>query len=171
MRDRQLLITRMPQRAVSLLQIHSQSGTIDSLDTQLLGSGRATCTAGPRAYRMGPNDWLLVDHRLEHVRRHLIASLGRVLARLTDVSATFASLRVEGLAVRNVLATENVGALASAQPGEYARVRLGCIDVVGQCLAEDAFELHVDHVLADSLVAWLVARYEACGPQLNQAAR
>jgi sarcosine oxidase gamma subunit len=56
---------------------------------------------------------------------------------------------------------------ATAQPGQYARTRLGQIEAVVHCVAADAFELHVDRSVVDHLEAWLLAQYEAQFPPMQ----
>jgi heterotetrameric sarcosine oxidase gamma subunit len=169
MNESELLIARLSPRSASLLQIHG--GDIreaSPLAARVLGDpdpGRSSLS-GPRAYVIGPTEWLLIDYSLDDVRRQLIRDLGRILVRVTDLSAAFASLRIEGAAARTVLASD-IGApwmAASAGPGQYARTRLGQIEVVVHCVGADAFELHVDRSVVDHLEGWLLAQYEAQSP-------
>jgi sarcosine oxidase gamma subunit len=53
---------------------------------------------------------------------------------------------------------------AAERPGQYARTRLGQVEVVLHCISMDAFELHVDRSVVDHLEAWLLAQYEAQSP-------
>jgi heterotetrameric sarcosine oxidase gamma subunit len=169
MNESDLLIVRLSPRSASLLQIHG--GDIreaSPLAARVLGDpdpGRSSLS-GPRAYVIGPTEWLLIDYSLDDVRRQLIRDLGRILVRVTDLSAAFASLRIEGAAARTVLASD-IGApwiVASALCGQYACTRLGQIEVVVHCVGDDAFELHVDRSVVDHLEAWLLAQYEAQSP-------
>jgi heterotetrameric sarcosine oxidase gamma subunit len=159
-----LRITHVGLRTVSLLQIHPDDVqkwaplAADTLGEP--GAGRSA-TEGPRAYSLGPTEWLLIDYPLQEVRRRLSADPGRVLVRVTDISAAFASLKVEGAGARAVLASD-IGAPWAAQssrPGQYVRTRLGHVEVVLHCVGDDSFELHVDRSVADHLEAWLEARY------------
>jgi heterotetrameric sarcosine oxidase gamma subunit len=89
--------------------------------------------------------------------------------RLTDVSAAFTSLRVEGTAAREVLAAD-VGAPWIPQrgrPGQYGRTCLGQVEVVVHCLTEEVFELLVDRSLADYLEGWLAARSPLSAKQVG----
>ena len=159
-------VTRLRARNVSLLQIHQQ----DSAKLALVagrpfgdaGSGYSE-GAGPRAYAIGPTEWLLIDYSPQQVRRCLIEDLGRALVRVTDVSAAFASLRVEGHAARAVLASD-IGtprAVQDSRPGQYVRTKLAQVDVILHCIGADAFELLADRSIAEHLEGWLVAQYEA----------
>jgi len=164
MNERELLITRLPPHALCLVQIHgsdlAQVGSLISGAVAAPGNS-STATAGPRVYAMGPTEWLLVDHSLDDVRRRLSAGLGRIMVRITDVSAAFSSLRVEGSAARALLASD-IGAprAAAARPGEYARTRMGQIDIFLHCVGPNSFDLHVDRTLVDYLHAWLDAQLE-----------
>jgi heterotetrameric sarcosine oxidase gamma subunit len=167
MNESELLIARLSPRSTSLLQIHG--GDIreaSPLAARVLGDPDRSSVCGPRAYVIGPTEWLLIDYSLDDVRRQISRDLGRILVRVTDLSAAFASLRVEGTAARTVLASD-IGApwmAATARPGQYARTRLGQIEVVVHCVRADAFELHVDRSVVDHLEAWLLAQYEAQSP-------
>jgi heterotetrameric sarcosine oxidase gamma subunit len=169
MNESELLITRLSPRSTSLLQIHG--GDVHEaapLAARVLGDpdpGRSSLS-GPRAYAIGPTEWLLIDYSLDDVRRYLSGDLGRVLVRVTDLSAAFTSLRIEGAAARTVLASD-IGApwvAVTGQPGQYARTRLGQIEVVLHCIGTEAFELHVDRSVVDHLEAWLIAQHEAQSP-------
>jgi heterotetrameric sarcosine oxidase gamma subunit len=160
----QLRITRTPLRSVSLLQIHQQE-----LQSAALCAGSPftdsppghSATQGPRAYAIGPAEWLLIDYGLQDLRRQLLRQSGQAVIRLTDMSSAFASLKIEGSAARTVLASD-IGAPSAAhssEPGQYVRTRLGQVEVVLQCVGAEAFELHVDRSLADYLEGWLEARY------------
>ncbi|MDB6008592.1 MAG: sarcosine oxidase gamma subunit [Gammaproteobacteria bacterium] len=169
MNESELLIARLSPRNTSLLQIHG--GDIreaSPLAARVLGDPDPALSSicGPRAYVIGPTEWLLIDYSVDDVRRQMSRDLGRILVRVTDLSAAFASLRVEGAAARTVLASD-IGApwmAATARPGQYARTRLGQIEVVVHCVGTDAFELHVDRSVVDHLEAWLLAQYEAQSP-------
>jgi heterotetrameric sarcosine oxidase gamma subunit len=169
MNESELMIARLSPRNASLLQIHG--GDIreaSPLAARVLGDPDTdrSSVSGPRAYVIGPTEWLLIDYSLDDVRRQMSRCLGRVLVRVTDLSAAFASLRIEGAAARRVLASD-IGApwmAATARPGQYARTRLGQIEVVVHCVGSDAFELHVDRSVVDHLEAWLLAQYEAQSP-------
>jgi len=164
MADCQLKITRERPQSASLLQVHQESApemaplTVDTFGDNLPGH---SATHGPRAYSISPTEWLLIDYPVQEVRRQLSARLDRALVRLTDVSAAFVSLKVEGAAARTVLASD-IGApwaARSSQPGQYLRTRLGQIEVVLHCVGHDAFELHVDRSVADHVEGWLAARH------------
>lgn len=166
----QLRITRTELRSASLLQVHQSE-----LQDPAVFSGSPFCdwppghsaTEGPRAYSIGPAEWLLIDYPIQEVRQELRRRSGQALIRLTDVSGAFASLKIEGSAARTVLAAD-IGAPWAAQssrPGEYARTRIGQVEVVLHCVGPEAFELHVDRSLADHLEGWLEARHaERAGP-------
>lgn len=164
MTESELRITRVGLRSASLLQIHPD----DLQDWAPLAAGGLgelavgrSATEGPRAYSLGPTEWLLIDYPLQDVRRRLSADLGRALVRVTDISAAFTSLKVEGAGARAVLASD-IGApwaAHSSRPGQYVRTRLGHVEVVLHCVGPDSFELHVDRSLADHLESWLAARY------------
>jgi heterotetrameric sarcosine oxidase gamma subunit len=169
MSESELLITRLSPRSTSLLQIHGRDiQAAAPLATRVLGApdpGHSS-VSGPRAYVIGPTEWLLIDYPLNEVRRHLSEDPGRVMVRVTDLSAALTSLRIEGAAARTVLASD-IGApwvAVTARTGQYARTRLGQIEVVVHCIGADAFELHVDRSLVDHLEAWLVAQHEAQSP-------
>jgi len=169
MNESELLIARLSPRNTSLLQIHG--GDIreaSPLAARVLGDPdpALSSVSGPRAYVIGPTEWLLIDYSPGEVRRQLSRDLGRALVRVTDLSGAFTSLRIEGAAARTVLASD-IGVpwiAANARPGQYARTRLGQIEVVVHCVGADAFELHVDRSVVDHLEAWLLAQYEAQSP-------
>ena len=170
MAELEFRITRVAMRSVSLLQIHEHDrGAAAPITTRSFGNagpehGEAS---GPRAYAIGPTEWLLIDYPLQEVRRRLAADLGRALVRLTDVSGAFVSLRVEGNAARAVLASD-IGAPWAAEgsrPGQYVRTRLAQVDVILHCIGADAFELLADRSIAEHLEGWLAAQYVAqCVP-------
>ncbi len=169
MGELELRVTRIPARSVSLLQIHhSDSRVLAPLAARSFGaagSGHSE-TAGPRAYAISPTEWLLVDYPLQEVRRRLAGDSGRALVRVTDISAAFVSLKVEGSAARAVLASD-IGAPGMAQssrPGQYVRTRLAQVDVILHCVGADAFELLADSSIAEHLEAWLEAQYRAHSP-------
>ena len=156
-----LVITRLAPRCVALLQLHP----VDPEDIVPLVTGAAAATdvQARQVFSVSPSEWLLMNYPLHELRRRLGGRTGRGLMRLTDVSAAFISLRVEGTAVREVLAAD-IGAPWMPQrgkPGEYVRTRLGQVEVVLHCLGEEIFELHVDRSLADYLEDWLAARNES----------
>ena len=172
MNESELLITRLSPLTLCLVQIHggdlAQVGSLISGALDTLGKG-STATAGPRVYAMGPTEWLLIDYPLDDVRRRLSADLGRVMVRVTNVSAAFSSLRVEGSAARALLASD-IGAPRAAtasRPGEYARTRLGQIDLWLHCVGSNSFDLHMDRTLVDYLEAWLGAQYQAHSQDLQ----
>ena len=164
MTELEVRITRVGLRSASLLQIHPddvQQWAPLAADTLGVPGTGQSMTEGPRAYSLGPTEWLLIDYPLQDVRRRLGAELGRALIRVTDISGAFTSLKVEGAGARAVLASD-IGAPWAAQnsrPGQYVRTRLGQVDVVLHCVGHDSFELHVDRSVADHLEAWLAARY------------
>lgn len=159
-------VTRVPARSVSLLQIHEEhSAHVAALAARLFGDagGGQSEISGPHAYAIGPTEWLLIDFSLQEMRRRLGDALGRALVRVTDVSAAFTSLRVEGCAARAVLASD-IGAPWAAQgsqPRQYVRTKLAQLDVVLHCIAAEAFEVLADRSIAEYLEGWLVAQYEA----------
>ena len=161
-----LVITRLAPRTVALLQLHPAGPEdIAPLVTDAATDADAGNEAAParQVFSMSPCEWLLMNYPLHELRRRLGARTGRSLMRLTDVSAAFISLRVEGTAAREVLAAD-IGAPWMPQrgkPGEYVRTRLGQVEVVLHCLGEEIFELHVDRSLADYLEGWLAARNES----------
>jgi heterotetrameric sarcosine oxidase gamma subunit len=169
MTEFELRITRVGLRSASLLQIHpDDSQKLATLADGSLGEFRAghSATEGPRAYSLGPTEWLLIDFPFQDVRRRLSTDLGRALIRVTDISAAFASLKVEGTGARAVLASD-IGApwaAQSSQPGQYVRTRLGHVEVVLHCVGPDSFELLVDRSVADHLEAWLAARSAELAP-------
>ena len=169
MTEPELRITRVGLRSASLLQIHPDDAqNMAPLAASTLGESRVGQSAieGPRAYSLGPTEWLLIDYPLQDVRRRLGADLGRALVRVTDISAAFASLKVEGAGARAVLGSD-IGApwaAHSSQPGQYVRTRLGHVEVVLHCVGHDSFELHVDRSVADHLEAWLAARHAEQSP-------
>jgi len=155
---KELVIRRCAPRYVSLLQIHG--GDIEQMTpriTHLLGD-----SAKQRVYAIGPAEWLLIDYRLEDMRRRLSADLGRSLVRLTDVSAAFTSLRVEGAGARNLLGGDTAAswAVTTSRPGQYVRTRLAQFEVILHCIGADSFELHLERSMADDLEAWLTARHD-----------
>jgi sarcosine oxidase, subunit gamma len=161
--ESQLVITRLAPRSVALLQLHpAEPADIAPLVAGAGVQADATEESGPgaRVFAVGPSEWLLMNYPLHELRRRLGARTGRSLMRLTDVSAAFTSLRVEGAAAREVLAAD-IGAPWIPQrgrPGQYGRTRLGQVEVVVHCLTEEVFELLVDRSLADYLEGWLAAR-------------
>jgi heterotetrameric sarcosine oxidase gamma subunit len=164
MKKAELAITRVAPRYVSLLQIHGSDSTeIAPLVVRILHASDAGRSPTSRAYSVGPSDWLLVDYSLSDMRRRLSADLGRALVRLTDVSAEFTTLRVEGAFARTVLGSD-IGAscaVMTARAGEYAQTRLAQIEVILHCIGPDSFELHVDRSVAEDLETWLVVQHEA----------
>jgi len=158
-----LVITRLTPRSVALLQLHPA----DPEEIVPLITGAATDTdasneSAParQVFSVSPCEWLLMNYPLHELRLRLGGRKGRGLMRLTDVSAAFISLRVEGTAAREVLAAD-IGAPWMPQrgkSGQYVRTRLGQVEVVLHCLGEEIFELHVDRSLADYLEGWLAAR-------------
>jgi heterotetrameric sarcosine oxidase gamma subunit len=168
--DSTLMITRLTPRSVALLQLHPA----EPQDIVPLVAGAATDTdgineSGParQVFAVSPSEWLLMNYPLHELRRRLGGRTGRGLTRLTDVSASFISLRVEGTAAREVLAAD-IGAPWMPQrgkPGQYVRTRLGQVEVVLHCLGEDLFELHIDRSLADYLEGWLAARSGSAAKQ------
>jgi len=163
MMETELRITRVDALNASLLQIHpDDSQNVAPLARTVLGAARPghSATVGPRAFSVGPTEWLLIDHSFQDVRRRLSTDLGRALVRVTDISAAFAALKVEGAGARAVLASD-IGApwvAHSSQPGQYVRTRLGHVEVVLHCVGDDSFELYVDRSVADHLEAWLAAQ-------------
>jgi heterotetrameric sarcosine oxidase gamma subunit len=142
-----LCITQLPARNLSLLQVQGgYDGELESLGDHLqtLGAGED----GPRAYSLGPTEWLLLDVSRQHIRRSL-GELGRVLLRVTDVSASFSLLRITGSAARDLLA------------GRCSRTRLGQAEVIVQCAGGDSFDLYVEESLSQYVQAWLRARLPA----------
>src|SRR2546426_9349852 len=108
MRERELLITQLPARNISLLQIHGADlEQIAPLAERCFGNAAARCAGltGLRAYSLGPTEWLLIDYSRDAMRRSL-EEFGRVWLRVTDVSASFTSLKIEGPATRTVLASD-----------------------------------------------------------------
>jgi heterotetrameric sarcosine oxidase gamma subunit len=128
-----------------LLQVQGgHDEQLASLDDRLLRLGAGE--DGPRAYSLGPAEWLLLDVPRQHIRRWL-SGLGRVLLRVTDVSASFALLRVNGSAARTLLA------------GRCSRTRLGQAEVIVQRAGNDSFDLYVERSLSQYVQAWLRVRY------------
>ena len=162
--DPACLITHMPARSITLLQIHTAD-----VDRVAPLAGRAfdepvagfATYRGPRAYALAPTEWLLIDYPRDRMRRSL-EEFGDLPVRLTDVSAAFSCMQIEGSAARAVLATD-IGAswmASSARPGNYVRTRLGQVEVVLQCTGDCSFELHVDRSVAAHLEQWLTAQFE-----------
>jgi heterotetrameric sarcosine oxidase gamma subunit len=160
-----LVIARLALRSVALLQLHPA----DPEDIVPLVTGAVTDTEASngsalarQVFSVSPSEWLLMNYPLDELRRRLSGRTGRGLMRLTDVSAAFISLRVEGTAAREVLAAD-IGAPWMPQrgkPGQYVRTRLGQVEVVLHCLGEEIFELHVDRSLSDYLHGWLANRLD-----------
>jgi len=152
---------------VSVLQIHGTTPqTAAVFATRLLGVDRERPTpiAGPRAYSIGPMEWLLIDHSIHDLRLRLTDGFPRAIVRLTDVSDAFVSFSIRGAHTRSVLASD-IGAptvVSTAAPGEYARTRLGQTEVILHCTGESAFDVHVDRSLADHLELWLGVQHSAC---------
>jgi heterotetrameric sarcosine oxidase gamma subunit len=160
-----LQIIRFAPRSVSLVQIHGshrdQAGFLEAEfgadDTE------SSVTAGLRAYAIGPTEWLLINYTLDDVRRRLNTGIGRVSVRITDVSAAFAGLRIEGAAAPAVLASD-IGSprvVDFASSDHYVRTRLGQIEVVLHCRGPATFEIYVDRSLAEHLEGWLLTQYQA----------
>src|SRR6266404_2442165 len=163
MTNSEQMIRRLPSRSASLLQICGcDVEVIAPLTARILGAPcqGSSPTHGPRAYSIGPTEWLLIDYAIGDVRQTVRREADRALLRITDVSDAYVSLRVEGPAAQSVLLSD-IGApstVITAQPGQYARVRLAQAEVVMQCIARDIFELLVDRSLAAYLEGWLVAQ-------------
>lgn len=157
-------IARLPSRSFLLLQIHGSSlQAMSGVQQEIFGhaSDGHSPVAGPRAFWIGPTEWLLLDHGIVEVRRRLLSSAGRALVQVTDVSDAFASFRIEGSLARSAL-TADIGAprdVAAATPERYLRTRLGQVDVVLHCVDDSGFEVHVDRSLADYLERWLQAQH------------
>jgi heterotetrameric sarcosine oxidase gamma subunit len=166
MAEHEFQTTRVPVCSVSLLQIHEGgSAEVAPLAARSFGDAGPgqSKTAGPRAFAISPTEWLLIDYPVQEVRRRLAEGLGRALVRLTDISAAFVSLRVEGNAARAVLASE-IGApwaAGGSQPGQYVCTRLAQVDVILHCVGAEAFELLADRSFAEHLEGWLAAQYAA----------
>jgi heterotetrameric sarcosine oxidase gamma subunit len=164
-----LVVTRLPALRVSLLQIHGTTvQTAEQLATRVLGNlgEHRSPTAGPRVYSIGPMEWLLIEHPIFEMRRRLKEGVARVLIRLTDVSDAFTSFDIRGAHTRSVLASD-IGAppvVSASRPGNYARTRLGQIEVILHCTGENAFEVHIDRSLADYFESWLAAQHSARFP-------
>jgi heterotetrameric sarcosine oxidase gamma subunit len=164
MTEPEFRVTRVPHRSVSLLQIQeSDSPTAAEGAARSLGAaGSHSEATGPRVFAIGPAEWLLIDYPLEDMRRRLLEDLGRATVRVTDVSAAFVSLRVEGHMARAVLASD-VGPswpARACRPGHYVRTRLAQADVILHCVGADAFELFADRGIAEHLEGWLAEQYE-----------
>jgi heterotetrameric sarcosine oxidase gamma subunit len=157
-------IERLPARSFLLLQIHGSSlQAMSGVQQEIFGgvSDRRSPVTGPRAFWIGPTEWLLLDHGIVEVQRRVLSSAGRALVQVTDVSDAFASFRIEGSLARSVL-TADIGAprdVATATPERYLRTRLGQVDVVLHCVDDSGFEVHVDRSLADYLERWLQAQH------------
>ncbi|HVW69890.1 MAG TPA: sarcosine oxidase subunit gamma family protein [Steroidobacteraceae bacterium] len=161
--DGELTITRMDLQSASLLQISPEDHSdVARLAARAFGNHPAGHSAahGPRAYSIGPTEWLLINYSVDHLRRQLRTGLGRAHVRLTDVSAAFTSFKVEGSAARTVLANDISSSWVAhgSQPGQYVRTQLGQVEVLLHCVGPDAFELHVDRGAAEYLKGWLDAR-------------
>ena len=163
-----LVITRLTPRSVALLQLHpTDPEDIVPLITDAVADTAASNESEPvrQVFSVSPCEWLLMNYPLHELRQRLGGRKGRGLTKLTDVSAAFISFRLAGAGAREVLAAD-IGAPwmpQRGQPGQYARTRLGQVEVVLHCLGEEIFELHVDRSLADYLEGWLTARHEGAG--------
>lgn len=159
-------VERLPAHRFLLVQIHGSSlRAMSGMQQEIFGSvsDRRCPVAGPRAFWIGPAEWLLLDHGIVEVQRRVLSSAGRALVQVTDVSDAFASFRIEGSLARSAL-TADIGAprdVATATPECYLRTRLGQVEVVLHCVDDSAFELHVDRSLADYLESWLLAAENA----------
>jgi heterotetrameric sarcosine oxidase gamma subunit len=163
-----LRIVRFSPRNVSLLQFYGsrQEEGLEIATRFAADSADSNPLIRPRVYAIGPTEWLLIDCLTEGTRRILRASAERVSVRITDVSAEFASLKIEGSAARAVLLSDMApsGTIHCGRPGEYVRTHLGQIEVILQCVATDVFELHVARSLVDDLESWIKAQYCARFP-------
>jgi heterotetrameric sarcosine oxidase gamma subunit len=163
MRDSDVRVSR--QQASRFLLVQVYGGTGDGETVQLFGQHGLHLAAvdGPRAFQLGPTEWLLLDYSDGDARRELLANAGRALAKVTDVSDAFATLCIEGPRARELLATDTAAPelLNVTMPQRYARTRIGQVDMILQCVRENAFELHVDRSLVDYIQSWITAQHEA----------
>jgi hypothetical protein len=119
---------------------------------------------GPRAYSLGSAEWLLIDCSREYLRRS-VKGLGRAPLRVTDLTRSFASLRVAGSMARTVLASDgDTKWIPWAGPGHYGPMRLGHVPALVQCVGYDTFELYVIRHSSARLEAWLHARHDGHVP-------
>jgi heterotetrameric sarcosine oxidase gamma subunit len=93
----------------------------------------------------------------------LRTGIGRMSMRITDVSAAFAALRIEGTAAPAVLASDirSPRAVDFVSSDHYVRTRLAQIEVVLHCRGPETFEIYVDRSLAEHLEGWLLTQYQA----------
>ena len=172
MKGSELIVTRLPTLRVSLLQIHGTTvQTAEQFATRVLGnqSDHRSPITGPRAYSIGPMEWLLIDHSIHDMRRRLNEGVARALVRLTDVSDAFTSFSIRGAGTRSVLASD-IGSplvVSTAGSGQYARTRLGLIEAIVHCTGENAFDVHVDRSMAGRFESWLSAQYSVRFPTLD----
>jgi heterotetrameric sarcosine oxidase gamma subunit len=158
-------MSRLPPPEVCLVQIHGDLPRLGSLVDRALGvsdRGR-TAISGPRAYVIGPAEWLVFDESVEQVRHRLIDHTGPCLLKISDFSGAFSTLRVAGQGARALLASDigAPGAVAMAQAGDYVRTRLAQVDLLLHRVGSDSFDLHVDRSVGDYLQEWLMAQHGA----------
>jgi heterotetrameric sarcosine oxidase gamma subunit len=160
-----LQIIRFALRSVSLVQIHgSHREQARLLKAEFGVHGiESSSTGGLRTYAIGPTEWLLINYSIDDLRRRLGTGIGRVSMRITDVSAAFAALRIEGAAAPAVLASD-IGSPRSVDfvsSDHYVRTRLGQVEVVLHCRGPETFEIYVDRSLVEHLEGWLLTQYQA----------
>jgi hypothetical protein len=76
MKGSELIVTRLPTLRVSLLQIHGTTvQTAEQFATRVLGnqSDHRSPITGPRAYSIGPMEWLYILWKIPLYVRFLVA--------------------------------------------------------------------------------------------------
>jgi heterotetrameric sarcosine oxidase gamma subunit len=122
-------------------------------------SGRAA-VAGPRIFSVSPDEWLLLGYSKTDTVRRFVSKARRSQIRVTDVSDAMGSVSIEGGRARSALAatTDTPLIVRSATPQQYARIRIGGIDVIMQCIHERGFELHVNRNMVLQLADFIESR-------------
>jgi heterotetrameric sarcosine oxidase gamma subunit len=161
-------INRLALTHIALLQVQgAPGGEAAQIAARILGVSSADFSpvSGPRAFALGPTEWILVDFPPNELRRRATVNLARLIWRVTDVTGAFASLRIQGSDAA-VLLLSDIGAPslpAAAQPGRYAKTRLGQVDILLHCISEDVYEVLVERSLVAHLETWLAAQSTRLG--------
>ena len=156
-------IARLPPRRLWLVKVHGKEGGPLSSPSAAPGIGGVCHRAsvqGPRAFRIGASEWLLLDYSRTGALRCALNGGDRMLANLFDVSSAFVSMRVEGARACQVLTMESdaTGIGHCVEPEEYTWARNGNAVSILQCVHRYGFELHVDRSAADDWTSRLIAR-------------
>lgn len=107
---------------------------------------------------VGPNRWLVTEKERRDLFAALSAKIGPDMAALTDQGHSRVCWRLEGLAVRDLLAKGSTIDFGRAQfrPGACVGTLLGHFTVTLHCHGEDAVDIYAARSFAVDLHEWLV---------------